>query len=220
MRAWMLLTAVVGALVIAPAASGQGEGEADELERTTLVDVMETGPAEVELDGDPAPERVASRKLGDFRFAPRVEDDCLGARRLGPVNEAVAIEAIRVRATQPLPFLWTSGSRGASGRVAMFTLHRLTRPIETGCPSFDTLFAFPNAPGFRMPRARRGTQPGSWSASPRVVDGRLQIRTTEGLYRRRDAGCCPSYVRTTDWRFDRERDRFVRSRSRTRPTRG
>jgi hypothetical protein len=218
MRAWMLLGAAVGALVIAPAASGQGDEDA--LERTTLVDVMETGPTEVELDGDPAPERVASRKLGDFRFAPRVEDDCLGARRLGPVNEAVAIEAIKVRATQELPFVWTSGSRGATGRVAMFTLNRLSRPIETGCPKLDTLFAFPNAPGFRMPRARRGTQPGSFSATPRVVDGQLQIRTTEGLYRRRDAGCCPSFVRTTDWRFSRERDRFVRSRSRTRPSRG
>ena len=218
MRAWMLVGAALGVLVIAPVASGQGDDDA--LERTTLVDVMETGPADVELDGDAAPERVASRKLGEFRFAPRVEDDCFGARRLGPVNEAVAIEAIKVRATPGLPYLWTSGSRGASGRVAMFTLTRLDRLVESGCPRIRTLFAFPNAPGFRLPRPRRGTDPGSFSATPRVVDGQLQIRTTEGLYRRRDAGCCPSFVRTTDWRFDRERDRFVRSRSRTRSSRG
>ena len=213
MRAWMLVTAALGALLIAPVANGQDEG----LERTTLVDVQQTGPAEVELDGDPAPERVASRKLAEFRFAPRLEDDCLGARRLGPVNEAVAIEAIKVRGTTGLPFLWTSGSTGATGRVGHFRLHRLGPAGNVkGCPPLRTLFAYPNAPGFRLPRARRGTSAGSFSASPRVAGGQLQIRTREGLYRRDDAGCCPSYVRTSDWAYDRERDRYVRTRSRTR----
>lgn len=214
MRAWMLAGAALGALMIAPVASGQGGGG---LERTTLVDVGETGPAEVELDGDAAPERVASRRLAEFRFAPRVEDDCLGARRLGPVSEAVAIEAIRVRSSSAPPFLWTSGSTGATGRIGHFRLHRLGPDADArGCPTLRTLFAFPGDPRFRLPRPRRGTDPGSFSASPRVVDGRLRIRTTEGLYRARDAGCCPSFVRTTDWRYDRERDRYLRSRSRTR----
>jgi hypothetical protein len=221
MRAWMLVGAALGVLMIAPVASVQG-GE-DALERTTLVDVQETGPVEIELDGDPTPERVASRKIADFRFAPRLEDDCLGARRLGPVNEAVAIESVKVKGTDGLPLLFTSGSTGATGRVGHFRLHRLGPPQDArGCPTLRTLFAFPGDPRFRLPRARRGTAPGSFSASPRVVDGQLQIRTTEGLYRRRDAGCCRSFTRTTDWRYDRERDRYVRSRSRTRalPSRG
>lgn len=212
MRAWMLVTAALGALLIVPIASGQDGG----LERTTLVDVREEGPAEVELDGDPALERVASRKLSEFRYAPRLEDDCLGARRLGPVNEAVAIEAVKVRGTAALPFLWTSGSTGATGRVGHFRLHRLDRAADGGCPRLRTLFAYPNVPGFRLPRARRGTSAGSFSATPRVVNGQLRIRTTEGLYRDDDAGCCPSFVRTSDWAYDRERDRYVRTRSRTR----
>jgi hypothetical protein len=213
MRAWMLVMVALGALVVVPIASGQDGG----LERTTLVDVGEEGPAEVELDGDPALERVASRKLAEFRYAPRLEDDCLGARRLGPVNESVAIETVKVRGAARLPFLWTSGSTGATGRVGHFRLHRLG-PVGNvkACPPLRTLFAFPNDPRFRLPRARRGTSPGSFSALPRVVNGQLQIRTTEGLYRRRDAGCCPSFMRTTDWRYDRERDRYVRSRPRTR----
>jgi len=215
----MLVGAVLGVALVAPAAS---TGQDDGLERTTLVDVRETGPAEVELDGDPAPERVASRKLAEFRYSPRIEDDCLGARRLGPVDESVAIESVKVRGTAGLPFLWTSGSTGATGRVGHFRLHRLTRPVETGCPTLDTLFAYPNAPGFRLPRARRGTSAGSFSASPRVVGGELRIRTVEGLYRDDDAGCCPSFTRTSDWAYDRERDRYVRTRSRTRrlPSRG
>ena len=214
MRAWMLVGAALGALVIAPVASGQGGGD---LVRTPLVEVGQTGPAEIELDGDPALERVAARRLDEFRFAPRVEDDCLGARRLGPVNEAVAIEAIKVRTSAAPPLLWTSGSSGATGRVGHFRLHRLGPPPGVGgCPTLKTLFAFPGDPRFRLPRPPRGTDPGSFSARPRVVDGRLQIRTTEGLYRVRDAGCCPSFARTTDWRYDRERDRYVRARSRTR----
>lgn len=212
MRAWMLVGAVLGVLLVVPGARGQDEG----LERTTLVDVQETGPAEIELDGDPAPERVASRKLAEFRYAPRIEDDCFGARRLGPVNESVAIESVNVRGTAGLPFLWTSGSTGATGRVGHFRLHRLDRAVDTGCPKLHTLFAYPNVPGFRLPRSRRGTAAGSFSASPRVVNGELRIRTVEGLYRRHDAGCCPSFVRTSDWAYDRERDRYVRTRSRTR----
>jgi hypothetical protein len=208
----MLFTVGVAALSVATTAAAQsGSG----LERTTLVDVQQSGPAEVQLDGDPAPERVAARKLDEFRFAPRVEDDCLGARRLGPVNEHVAIEAVKVRATAGLPFLWTSGSSGATARLGAFRLHRLGPETDArGCPRLRTLFAFPDR-AFPLPRPRRGTEAGSFSATPRVVRGRLEIRTIEGLYRRRDAGCCPSFTRTSDWRYDRERDRYVRTRSRT-----
>jgi hypothetical protein len=212
MRAWMLVGAVLTVLLVVPGASGQDGG----LERTTLVDVGTTGPADVELDGDPAAERVASRKLAEFRYAPRLEDDCLGARRLGPVDESVAIESIKVRGTAGLPFVWTSGSTGATGRVGHFRLHRLGPAPASGCPALHTLFAYPNVPGFRLPRARRGTSAGSFSATPRVVGGELRIRTREGLYRDDDAGCCPSFVRTSDWAYDRERDRYVRTRSRTR----
>jgi hypothetical protein len=204
--------AALAALSTAAVASAQGTGG---LERKLLVGVQKTGPVEVQLDADPALERVASRKLDPFRFAPRVEDDCLGARRLGPVNDMVTIESVALKGAPGSILLFVTGSSGASGQVADFRLHRLGPQTNArGCPTLRTVFAFPDL-AFPLPRPRRGTEAGSFSAQVRFAGGEIRVRTTEGLYRPREAGCCPSFVRTTDWRMDRERDRYVPGRSRT-----
>jgi hypothetical protein len=207
----LLLAVLAAALLGAGTAAAQGG-----LSRTVLVEAFETGPAEVELDGDPAPERVAVRQVSELRWSPRLEDDCPGVgtvrRRLGPTNDAVAIEAIE---HDGVTMLFTSGSTGAAGRSGDFRLHRLGPETDArGCARLRTLFAYPTR-SFRLPRPRRGTSPGSFSARIVVSRGRLTVRTYEGLYRRSDPGCCPSYLRTSDWRLNRRKDRFTLRRSRT-----
>jgi hypothetical protein len=209
-----LLLALLALLTVACGAAFAQSGQ----QPRTLVGPGETGPATVQLDTDPAPERVLVRRLGRFRFEPRLEDDCANTtirRRIGAVSDNVAIESVRALGAT---LLWVSGSSGASGRVGDFRLHRLGPQADVlGCPGLRTLFAFPSA-GFRAGRAPRGTTVGSTNALLRRVDGRLTIRTVEGLYRAADAGCCPAFVRTTDWRYSRARDRFVKRTSRTRRT--
>ena len=213
MPARMLVLMALGALALtAPTAGGQSGG----LDRKTLVDVQEEGPAEIQLDQDAPLERVSSRKLEEFRYAPRIEDECAGAKSLGPVNENVAIETVNLRGAQIPPLLFTSGSSGATGRAGHFRMHSFGPPNDArGCSRLRTLFAYPSTK-FPLPRPRRGTEAGSFSASPRAVGGEIQIRTVEGLYRRRDGGCCPSFLRTSDWRLNPETFRYQRIRSRTR----
>jgi hypothetical protein len=215
MKARVLVVLGLAALLIAADARGQSGGR---LDIRPLVETHETGPTDVQLDADAAPERVVSRKLDEFRFVPRVEDDCLGARRIGPVNDNVAIDAVSMRGSATPALLWVSGSSGASGRVGDFRLHRLGPQTDgRGCPTLRTVFAFPD-PKFALPRPRRGTDAGSFSAQLRFDAGAIAVRTFEGLYRANDGGCCPSFLRTSDWRFDPQRDRYVRTRSRTKST--
>ena len=38
--------------------------------------------------------------------------------------------------------------------------------------------------------------------------GGLELRTYESYARGNDPGCCPTWERTSDWRFDRAADRY------------
>jgi hypothetical protein len=112
--------------------------------------------------------------------------------------------------------VFASGSDGASGRVGDYAIAGIGPTLDgAGCPQRRFLFRYPH-PDFPLPREPRGLDTGSYSATLRSVRGRLQVRTVEGLYSRRDAGCCPSYTRTSEWRLEASGARFVRVQSRLR----
>jgi hypothetical protein len=202
----VLLAAVLLLATASPAAA--------RLQRDVLIDIEQTGPVDVDLDGDGQMEQLTSVLQEDgFLHVPFLKFAC-GERRLGPRNERLAIEAVRVSGATGPPLIFVSGSSGASGRIQSAYVHRLLAPTAPGaCPTLQTVFRFPHV-GTRTPKPPRGTEAGSFSTSPREVDGRVWMRTIEGLYRREDPGCCPSYVRTIDWRP--HGSGFVRARTRVR----
>jgi hypothetical protein len=170
------------------------------LQRDVLIDIDEAGPVDVDLDGNDVAEQVSAPVLSDgFLRRPTLAFGCSGATRtraIGRTDERVAIEALRVRGKTGPPLLTVFGSSGATGRIQNTRAHRL---LPGACPRLRTVFRFPHRTA-RTPRPPRGTAPGSFSSSPREVRGAIWFRTTEGLYRRNDPGCCPSYIRTIDWR--------------------
>ena len=116
-------------------------------------------------------------------------------------------------------------SAAATGRNGAAVLVRLPAGTpENPCPALRTLFRLPNlgAGPWRLPRGPRGTYAGSFSVLPRDLRADLpgeELVVRVGRYRRTDAGCCPSYVQTTSWRYDAVTDRFIRYRTTTRRTR-
>jgi hypothetical protein len=204
---------ILAALAIAAGSPDAG------LDRATLVEPRETGPTSVQLDADPEPESVDVRRHGEFAWTPRILDPCFGRKRLGPTNEAVAIDRVAQKNAPATQLLWVSGFRGASARYSDTRLWRLGPNTDArGCPKLNLLFAFPDQRNFPVPKPRKGTEAGGFSAEIRMLDGHLAIRSWELLYRRSDPGCCPRYTRISEWRLDPELDRFTRTRSRTERT--
>jgi hypothetical protein len=220
-----LLTAVL-ALGAAPAAGAAGFTDTELLR--TMYDAPPVAPVAVELDGDPEPERVGVDASDPFAKRAYVEDTCGGTVRRLALGRADEFHAVRLLRTvgDPAPGrLFQEGSSGATGRNGAAVLVRLPAGTpEVPCPALRTLFRLPNlgAGPWRLPRGPRGTYAGSFSVLPRdlradVPGEELAVRV--GRYRRTDAGCCPSYVQTTSWRYDAGADRFIRYRTSTRRTR-
>jgi hypothetical protein len=188
----ILLAVAVLLLAAAPAAA--------KLQKDVLIDIDQTGPVDVDLDSDGAIEQLSSPLLDDgFSHSPMLKFAC-GERRLGPRNERMVIELDRIEGSTAAPLIVTYGSSGASGRIQSTRAHRLLPPTQAGgCLTLQTVFRFPDR-RTRTPRPPRGTEPGSFSSASREVGGRIWFRTIEGLYRRDDPGCCPSFTRTIDWK--------------------
>jgi hypothetical protein len=170
------------------------------LERTLLLDIDETGPVDVDLDGDGAIEQVSAPAMEDgFLHVPTLKYAC-GERAIGRAQERNAIELLSVPGGTDAPLLAVFGSSGASGRLQSAAAHRLLEPATPGaCPELKTVFRFPHRTA-RTPRPPRGTRRGSTSTAALAREGRVWFRTIEGLYRRSDSGCCPRFTRTTLWR--------------------
>ena len=207
-RLLLLVSLCVAALLVVPGSAMAA------LDRSVVLDIDEEGPANVDLDADGSFEQVTSALQSDgFLRVPRLQYAC-GTRVLGPRNERIAIETLRPGNSTAAPLLGVFGSSGASGRIQSAWVHRLVPAAVAGeCPRLVTVFRFPHRTT-RTPRPPRGTSPGSFSTAAREVGGQVWFRTTEGLYRASDAGCCPSYVRTIDWKP--RGDRYVRAKTRVR----
>jgi len=97
-----------------------------------------------------------------------------------------------------------ASARGVQAKIVGF------RPGPDGCVAVRrTLFSYPRKDSTGpFPRG------GSFSTgSLQVKDftkryGGLELRTIESYARGSDPGCCPTWERTTHWRFDRAGDRY------------
>jgi hypothetical protein len=212
MRPHTALVALAAAACLLAAAPAHGSS----LVRTTLLDVEESGPKPATLG--PVSGRVSAPLLADGFFRrPTLEVDCAGRTRswvVGVRDERVAIDRLRIARSADLPLLMSWGNTGASGRVSNVRVHRVEPAAEAGaCPTLVTLFRFPDR-RTPMPRSPRGTSPGSFSVRPFAKGGRVWLRTYEGLYRRDDAGCCPSMARTIDWRPKADGTGYRRAKTR------
>jgi hypothetical protein len=222
----LLALVVLLTLVAAPAAGAAGFTQT-ELLRTTY-DGPAVAPVEVELDGDPEPERVGVDTTDPWAKRVWVEDTCAGTVRrlpLGRADEFHGVRLLRTEGDPGPPRLFQEGSSGATGRNGAAVLVRLPAGTpQDPCPALRTLFRLPSvgAGPWRLPRGPRGTVAGSFSVGPRDLRADLpgeELVVRVGRYRRTDAGCCPSYVQTTSWRHDAVTDRFIRYRTTTRRTR-
>jgi hypothetical protein len=217
--------AVLGAA--APAAAGAAGFTQTELFRT-IYEGPPIAPVEVELDGDPEPERVGLDAADPFAKRAYVEDACGGTVRrlaLGRADEFHGVRLLRTADDPGAPRLFQEGSSGATGRNGAAVLARLPAGTPADpCPRLRVLFRLPNpaAGPWRLPRGPRGTYAGSFSVLPRDLRADLpgeELVVRVGRYRRTDAGCCPSYIQTSSWRHDAARDRFIRYRTTVRRTR-
>jgi hypothetical protein len=210
----------------APAAGAAGFTDTELLR--TVYDEPAPAPVAVELDGDPEPERVGIDAADPFAKRAWVEDTCAGTVRRLPLGRADEFHAVRLLRTDGDPGpgrLFQEGSSGATGRNGGAVLVRLPAGTPADpCPGLRTLFRMPSvgAGPWRLPRGPRDTYAGSFTAGPRELRADLpgeELVVRVGRYRRQDAGCCPSYVQTTSWRYDAAADRFIRYRTTTRRTR-
>ena len=225
-RLLLLLAAVLGLGAAAPAAGAAGFTDTELLR--TMYEGPAIAPVDVELDGDAEPERVGLDATDPFAKRVYVEDTCAGAVRrlaLGRADEFHGVRLLRTIGDPAPPRLFQEGSSGATGRNGAAILVRLPAGTpQDPCPRLRTLFRLPNigAGPWRLPRGPRGTYAGSFSVLPRDVRADLpgeELVVRVGRYRRTDAGCCPSYVQTSSWRYDAAADRFTRLRTTIRRTR-
>lgn len=184
------------------------------------------------LDSDPELERVVAEEVclseGALRgrapcandeFPARrmvLEDTCQGmpARyllsRVQDTVERFQLAEIDGRRGRPEVFFLMRS--GASGRVAYARLYRYLRRRGAPCPAPSRLFAFPSrgtlGPIPRGAEGRAGSDVRVREYSRRFGGKELQV--IETYVDRDDAFCCPSFRRTSYFRFSRRRGAYVR----------
>jgi hypothetical protein len=194
-----------------------------------------TAPVTVNLEGDPAPERVVPRevceatdgklnppspKCGSDQISRRrieIEDTCDGRQRVLVISSLQDfITRLQVREADGItraPEIFFDVRSGASGRVGEA---RLVRYGGTACARAKTLFRYPTSRTTgRRPRGTLGVNSffASMGESSKRYRGK-ELRLTETYIDRDDALCCPSFRRVTFFRHSRKRDRYVPFRTR------
>ena len=184
------------------------------------------------LDSDPELERVVAEEVCLREGAPRgpapcakdefparrmvLEDTCQGMPTrhvLSRVQDTV--ERFRIAEIDGLrrrPEIFFLMRSGASGRVAYARLYRYVRRRGQTCPEPSRLFAFPSRGTLGpIPRGAEGRA----GSDVRVGDYSRRFRgkepeVIETYVDRNDAFCCPSFRRTSYFRFSRRRGTYVR----------
>lgn len=121
------------------------------------------------------------------------------SREMDGVTFARLLDADRDGAARELAFELRAGAsgRGVQSKVVSF------RPGPGGCVAVrKTLFSYPRPA--TIGRRPRGTSFSTGGLHVRDFSSRYpgpELRTFESYVRGNDPGCCPSYERTTYWRF-------------------
>ena len=188
-------------------------------------------PLAADLDADGANETVRVRETACFNadgetpppcpasddvfrtLVIEVADTCaVGERVLTLSREMEAVSLGRILdadgdgQARELAFEVRAGAatRGVQAKIVSF------KPGPDGCVAVRrTLFSYPRNDSVG-PRPRGGFFS---TGSLRIKDftkrfGGLELRTHESYARGSDPGCCPTWERTTYWRFDRANDRY------------
>jgi hypothetical protein len=171
---------------------------------------------EVNLDGDPEPERLVVRDIvtGDPPYqltqqTAAIEDTCAGQPAAfellrEPEDHVDTLRALQAQDIGERPEILVLASSGAAGRAGAAKLARYE-----DCASARTLFSYDTATANRRLR-RYGVA--FFRVSLRNLTRRYagrEIRLTEGLATRSDALCCPSRRRVTLLGYNAGRDRYV-----------
>ena len=193
-------------------------------------------PRLADLDGDGTDETVRVRETACFNaegttdppcsrsedvfrtLVVEVVDSCAGGERaitLSREMEYVSIgrilDADGDGQARELAFEVRAGAaaRGVQAKIVSF------RPGADGCVAVRrTLFSYP-----RKDSTGPSPRGGSFSTgSLRIKDFTkrypgLELRTHESYARGSDPGCCPTWERTSHWRFDKAGDRYRRYRT-------
>jgi hypothetical protein len=189
-------------------------------------------PLLADLDGDGANETVRARETACFNadgespppcstadsvfrtFVVEVVDSCGGggeraialSREMEFVSIARVIDAARDGQARELAFEVRAGAsgRGVQAKIVAF------KPGPDGCVAVRrTLFSYPRADS--IGRRPKGSSFASGSLQIKDFTKRypgLELRTIESYARGNDPGCCPTYERTSLWRFDQAGDRY------------
>lgn len=191
-------------------------------------------PLTADLDGDGTNETVRARETACFGAdgereppCPRdgdglrtlvieVVDACAGvpggelvhrlSREMEYVSIGRLIDADRDGQRRELAFEVRAGAsaRAVQAKIVSF------RTGADGCVAVrKTLFSYPRKDS--VGRQPRGSSFSTGALQIKDFTKRyagLELRTIESYARGSDPGCCPTWERTTYWRFDRTRDRY------------
>jgi hypothetical protein len=172
-------------------------------------------PLRADLDADGTSAPPCSRRDNEFRtLVVEVADTCADgaehaltlSREMDFVSLARVIDADGDGQARELAF---EVRAGASGRAVQAKIVSF-RPGAGDCVAVRrTLFSYPRADSIGA--RPRGASFSSGALVVRDFTRRwpgLELRTDETYARGDDPGCCPTWERTSYWRFDRAGDRY------------
>ena len=217
----LLLCPVLAAVACLGVSAAAADRPSQPLDRPLLADLDADGSTETvraretacfDAEGESPP--PCSRADSVFRtFVVEVADTCAGgartltlSREMEYVSLARIIDADRDGRARELAFEVRAGAsaRGVQAKIVAF------RPGADGCVAVRrTLFSYPRADS--VGRRPQGSSFATGSLQIRDFTkryGGLELRTIESYARGTDPGCCPTWERTSYWRFDKAKDRY------------
>jgi hypothetical protein len=178
-----------------------------------------------QMDSDPAPEQVKAVELPNAtdptnhdlsQTVVDVVDDChsgkVEQRVAGPQDALVTLKLVNAD-TRPGKEALIDMRSGASGRFGELRVVSLRRaPAGSGvCEQAHYDFLYLSTHPTPHPRGANGLT--DFELTVRNFSRRYrgsELRLVEGWAKPSDALCCPTFEKTTFYRYDRRKDRYVR----------
>ena len=181
-------------------------------------------PLVADLDGDGVEETVRGHRGGPLALRVDLVDACAGGRRMTRLSRvmygasfAKIVDADNDGVARELAFELRAGAsgRGVQAKVLRF------RAGDGGCAAVRKMFSYPQrATMGPLPKGAASFNTAEFAMRDfaRGIDG-LELRTIEKYQAANEAGCCPSYQRTTFWRLNAARNGYRRHRTAVRKLR-